>query len=83
MSLSDPLRVEAEHLVVVGGYFSLELPRLRPTIVGELPVLLKAVTGELSSVDNGVVQKCHFQVTPKIDKALVVKGFLVLGVTLS
>jgi len=28
-------------------------------------------------------KKCHFQVTPKIDKALVVKGFLVLGVTLS
>jgi len=22
-------------------------------------------------------KKCHFQVTPKIDKALVVKGFLV------
>ncbi len=28
-------------------------------------------------------KKCHFQVTPKIDKALVVKGLLVLGVTLS
>jgi len=38
--------------VVSHQYFSLELPRLRPTIVDELPVLLKAVTGELSSVDN-------------------------------
>ena len=28
-------------------------------------------------------KKCRFQVTPKIDKTLVVKGFLVLGVTLS
>ncbi len=28
-------------------------------------------------------KKCHFQVTPKIDKALVVKGLLVLDVTLS
>ncbi len=25
---------------------------------------------------------CHFQVTPEIDRALMVKGFLVLGVTL-
>ena len=30
----------------------------------------------------GVVQKCHFQVTPEIDRALMVRGFLVLGVTL-
>ena len=28
-------------------YFSLELPRLRPTVVDELPVLLTAVEGEL------------------------------------
>jgi hypothetical protein len=27
-------------------------------------------------------KKCHFQVTPEIDKTLKVKGFLVLGVTL-
>jgi hypothetical protein len=27
-------------------------------------------------------KKCHFQVTPEIDKALEAKGFLVLGVTL-
>jgi len=27
-------------------------------------------------------KKCHFQVTPEIDKALMIKGFLVLGVTL-
>jgi hypothetical protein len=26
---------------------------------------------------------CHFQVTPEIDRALIVKGFLVLGVTLT
>ena len=25
---------------------------------------------------------CHFQVTPEIDRAVMVKGFLVLGVTL-
>jgi hypothetical protein len=28
------------------------------------------------------VRKCHSQVTPEIDRALIVKGFLVLGVTL-
>jgi len=27
-------------------------------------------------------KKCHFQVTPEIDRALIVRGFLVLGVTL-
>jgi len=27
-------------------------------------------------------ETCHFQVTPEIDRALMVKGFLVLGVTL-
>jgi len=27
-------------------------------------------------------EKCHFQVTPEIDRALMVKRFLVLGVTL-
>jgi len=27
-------------------------------------------------------KKCHFQVTPEIDRAVIVKGFLVLGVTL-
>jgi len=27
-------------------------------------------------------KKCHFQATPEIDRALMVKGFLVLGVTL-
>ncbi len=27
-------------------------------------------------------KKCHFQVTPEIDKALMIKGFFVLGVTL-
>ena len=27
-------------------------------------------------------RKCHFQVTPEIDRGLRVKGFLVLGVTL-
>ena len=28
-------------------------------------------------------KKCHFQVTPETDRALMVKGFLVLGVTLT
>jgi len=27
-------------------------------------------------------KKCHFEVTPEIDRALMAKGFLVLGVTL-
>jgi len=27
-------------------------------------------------------KNCHFQVTPQIDRTLLVKGFLVLGVTL-
>jgi hypothetical protein len=27
-------------------------------------------------------KKCHFRVTPEIDRALTVRGFLVLGVTL-
>jgi len=27
-------------------------------------------------------EKCHFQVTPEIGRALMVKGFFVLGVTL-
>jgi len=27
-------------------------------------------------------KKCHFQVTPEINRALMVRGFLVLGVTL-
>ena len=35
--------------VVSHQYFGLELPRLRPAIVDELPVLLAAVAGELSS----------------------------------
>ena len=35
--------------VVSHQYFSLELPRLRPTVVDELPALLEAVSGELSS----------------------------------
>lgn len=34
--------------VVSHQYFSLELPRLRPTVVRELPELLKAVMAELS-----------------------------------
>jgi hypothetical protein len=28
----------------------------------------------------GVVQKCHFRVTPEIDRALMVREFLLLGV---
>ena len=33
--------------MVAHQYFSLELPRLRPTVVDELPALLAAVMGEL------------------------------------
>ncbi len=35
--------------VISHQYFSLELPRLRPTIIDELPVLLRAVVRELST----------------------------------
>jgi hypothetical protein len=35
-----------------------------------------------SSANGAWFKKCHFQVTPEIDRALMVKGFLVLGVTL-
>lgn len=35
--------------IVSHQYFSLELARLRPTIVDELPVLLKAVEDELKA----------------------------------
>ncbi len=38
--------------------------------------------GALDAAFRGVVQKCHFQVTPEIDKAFMVIEFLVLGVTL-
>ncbi len=34
------------------------------------------------SLDRAWFKTCHFQVTPEIDRALMVKGFLVLGVTL-
>jgi hypothetical protein len=34
-------------------------------------------------IDAGAwFKKCHFRVTPEIDRALIVKVFLVLGVTL-
>jgi uncharacterized protein with HEPN domain len=35
--------------VVSHQYFRLELPRLRPTVVNELPALLEAVSGDLST----------------------------------
>ena len=35
-------------------YFSLELPRLRPTVTGELPILLLAVTRELAQAEPPV-----------------------------
>ena len=39
--------------VVSHQYFSLELPRLRPTVVDELPVLLEAVTAMLAAMPSG------------------------------
>ena len=33
------------------------------------------------SAEEAWFKTCHFQVTPEIDRALMVKGFLVLGVT--
>lgn len=38
--------------VVAHQYFGLELPRLRPAIVDELPVLLDAVRAELTSEER-------------------------------
>jgi len=35
--------------VVSHQYFTLELPRLRPTVVNELPLLLTAITAELAT----------------------------------
>ncbi len=35
--------------IISHQYFSLELPRMRPTIVDELPVLLIAVSAELAA----------------------------------
>jgi hypothetical protein len=32
---------------------------------------------------TGVVQNVPFQATPEIDRALIIKGFLVLSVTLT
>jgi hypothetical protein len=39
-------------------------------------------TGEEPVIIEAWLKKCHFQVTPEIDRDLMVKGFLVLGVTL-
>jgi hypothetical protein len=36
----------------------------------------------MNTSKRGVVQKCHFRVTPEIDKALILRGLLVLGITL-
>jgi uncharacterized protein with HEPN domain len=39
--------------IVSHQYFSLEIPRLRPTVIDELPVLLTAVLAELGKADEG------------------------------
>jgi uncharacterized protein with HEPN domain len=39
--------------VVSHQYFSLELRRLRPTVMDELPVLLEAVTAMLAAMPPG------------------------------
>jgi uncharacterized protein with HEPN domain len=43
--------------VVSHQYFGLELPRLRPTVVDELPILLLAVTRELAQADPHIVER--------------------------
>ncbi len=43
---------------------------------------LGAAPGARAAAEGAWFKKCHFQVTPEIDRALMVKGFLVLGVTL-
>ena len=40
------------------------------------------VQGLDSGADAAWFRKCHFKVTPEIDRALTVEGFLALGVTL-
>ena len=39
--------------VVSHQYFSLELPRLRPAVLHEMPMLLTAVVEELANADGG------------------------------
>ena len=41
-----------------------------------------AVNGAGKAVIRAWFKKSYFQVTPEIDRALIVRGFLVLGVTL-
>ncbi len=60
---------------------------VRVTHTPSLPIFI--LRGGLSPISPSPLianrawfKKCHFQVTPEIDKALMVKGFLVLGVTL-
>jgi len=47
-------------------------------------LLAEGARGSLSKqvINRGWFKTCHFQVTPEIDRAVMVKGFLVLGVTL-
>jgi len=47
---------------------------------GNLPNQGKA--GQFGQYGLAWFKKCHSQVTPEIDRELMVKGFLVLGVTL-
>ncbi len=62
------------------------MPEARPSRAKE-PVCCSGNYGEqadkhIIAVGRAWFKKCHFQVTPEIDRALMVKGFLVLGVTL-
>ncbi len=52
---------------------------MEPVPIGRIPPMsTRLQTGH----GRAWLKKCHFQVTPEIDRALVVKGFLVFGVTL-
>jgi len=60
-----------------------ELDRLAATLEAALDQAAageQVIFGELRTA--AWFKKCHFQVTPEIDRALMVNGFLVLGVTL-
>src|SRR3954449_1308444 len=46
-----------------------------------MPAVVRTATAS-SVIFEAWFKTCQFQVTPEIDKALMVKGFLVLGVTL-
>ena len=63
----------------------LAAPLLAPTLAAApfAPTSAAAqATGRVAMEEQAWFKTCQFQVTPEIDRALMVKGFLVSGVTL-